>query len=284
MNNILGTAQLGMIYGVSNQERKPSRKLAHQILAYAYDNGVRMFDTAPVYGNSESLLGNFIREKKHVDVISKIPRSTKYICLNSSVDASLKNLNLSRLYALLHHSPEDLLGVDGDAVFNEMLLLKDHGFVKKIGISAYTKDEIELVINRYEIDVVQLPINVFDQRLLEDNYLSILKKKGIEVHVRSIFCQGLLLMSIDELPKYFDPIKSRAAKYYEYLTTLGITKLQAALSFINKIDCDMMVFGVHALSHLKEILSVSRHPVDLCDFKKFSIDAPEFVNPSRWVL
>jgi aryl-alcohol dehydrogenase-like predicted oxidoreductase len=163
--------------------------------------------------------------------------------------------------------------------------LKSCGLVEKIGVSAYSKQEIDQILDNFEIDLIQVPASILDQRLINDGSLSKLKKYGVEIHVRSIFLQGLLLMERKRIPSYFSPIKKNLDTFDDLAKMLNLTRLELALGYVMGISSvDKIVLGVNNLSQLKEIVNVQPLQNNLDIFKGISIDNPIYTNPSLWKI
>ncbi len=185
MNLGLGSVQFGLDYGIANATgRTPAPEVA-AILALAAERGVKVLDTAPSYGDSEAVVGRALPADQDFRIISK----TRYFrlakigreevaTLDSDFRASLERLGVERLYGLLLHHCDDLLAPGGERLWAAMAALKDRGLVAKIGVSVYTKRQIEAVLERFTIDLVQLPLNVLDQRLSRE-FLDSIKRAGI---------------------------------------------------------------------------------------------------------
>ena len=292
MKIILGSAQFGMDYGISNVNGKTSTYEVNKILSHAYNFGVDMIDTATSYGDSESVIGNFIDGNSNWKIITKTPYF-KDDCINSahvkqlkeSFSQSLFNLRTKNIYGLLLHSCDDLLKPGGDLLFQEMEKLKSTGFVKKIGVSLHNSKQIDFVIEKFNIDLVQLPVNILDQNLIVRKYLEILKEKDIEIHARSVFLQGLLLMQKKLIPPYFLPIEKILNSFYRLSKELSLSQLELALGFVTNIDeIDKIVVGVNSASQLQEIMQATQAKIDYIDFKSVSIDDKNFTNPSLWKI
>lgn len=287
MKLMLGTAQFGQDYGISNCDGRPSREDIVSILEQAGKYNITFFDTAPAYGKSELILGTIAREFER-NMVSKIPRlsglSNTVLSLKKSVSTSLKNLGESSLYALLMHDANDLLASYGDDIYKELQVLKDTGIVQKIGISVYSRDEIESVISRYQIDLIQLPINIFDQRMLSDGFLISLKKKGIEIHARSVFLQGLLLMQREMIPGYFSFLSTHIDEYFKEVSRSMYTKLDVAIGFVKSIqEIDKIVVGVNNLQELVEIYDSYQKKISF-NYADFAIESSKGIDPREWIL
>jgi len=162
--------------------------------------------------------------------------------------------------------------------------LKHQGLVAKIGVSVYEGSDIDHVVDNFAIDLIQVPLSVFDQRLLTEGRLHCLKDRGIEIHARSVFLQGLLLMPINLVPAYFDPIRSHLERYHSVISASGMSAVEAAISFvkgINLVDC--LVVGAESQSQVSEIVNAFQTtPTHTIDFTPFALNDQSFVNPALW--
>ena len=285
----LGTAQFGMSYGISNQLGKTSKYKVEEILLHAHKNGINTLDTASLYGNSEELIGNFAHNAEW-DVITKIPTIGNAAICNKQIDAllrsfelSLSKLNQKNIYGLLLHSCDDLFSVGGYRLLQAMEELKKEGFVKKIGVSLYDSNQVDRVLGNYPIDLVQLPVSILDQRLLDSGHLKALKKYDVEIHARSVFLQGLLLMQTSDISSWFDPVKGVLNSFHKEAKKRRISALQLALSFVQSIvEIDKVVVGVNTLEQLHQIIDAMSLRVDIRDFSSLSIRDATILNPSNW--
>ena len=213
----LGTAQFGFDYGISNIFGRVKNMEISSILKLAKNNNINLLDTAKAYGNSEDVIGNF--KKDNFIIITKlaaVPKNCKDVesYVQASVSDSLKKLKVKNLYGVLLHEPSDLFGDKGPELINSLNQLKFSKKVKKIGVSIYGPDQLEKIIKLLKIDIVQAPLNLVDRRLERSGWLAKLCNLGIEVHVRSVFLQGLLLMPQKKLPKNFEKWKYKFDEWY----------------------------------------------------------------------
>ncbi|MBK8190671.1 MAG: aldo/keto reductase [Vampirovibrionales bacterium] len=299
MKLALGTAQFGMPYGVSNAQGQPSLDDIVAILRVAAQANVRTLDTAPAYGVSESALGDAMRCLSNgpgcadFDCITKTPRFARARLdaddartLRAAFETSLARLGVSQVGALLIHHADDLLTPGGECLFEEMLAIKAAGLARKIGVSVYTRAQIERVTDAFAIDLIQLPLNVMDQRLLADDFLKGLNSQGIELHARSIFLQGALLMPPEALPDYFTPWRSSLRAYHAAIQAQGLSPLAGALGFVQGVGAiDRIVCGVAAASQLLEILAAYRDSARVShglDYAAFAVNDDALVNPAHW--
>lgn len=284
----LGTVQFGVDYGISNSEGQTSADEVARILAVACHHGIRIIDTAALYGSSESVLGKVLPAVHSFKLVTKTVRidagritPADAALMEDTFARSLERLNCSAVYGLMIHNAADLLAKDGHLLMESLNLLKLRGLVNKIGVSLYSAEQVEQVMDKYAIDLVQLPINVLDQRLLQGGQLSALKAAGVEIHARSAFLQGLLLMNPETLPAYFDSVKQHLKNYHDYLSRQGITPVQAALGFVTGLDeIDAVICGVNNHLQLEELCVAAT--VSTFDFAQFALHDDAIINPSNW--
>ena len=282
----LGTVQFGMKYGISNQEGQVSPIEIKSILKCALEMGVDTLDTAISYKDSEKYLGmNDANFFKIVTKIPPIPNSIEDVrgwCLNQ-FNSSLIKLNTCQIYGLLLHSPEDLLGTNGPAIYGALNFLKQTGKVKKIGISINTFKTIAEIINTYKIDLIQVPFNIIDRRLLNSGILKILKDKDIEIHTRSAFLQGLLLMSEIDRPPEFSKWNNIWNQWASWLSDNSITALDGAIKYaLSCPEIDKVIIGVQSSKQLTEISS-SIMKKNIYDFPDIQCVDENLINPSKWL-
>jgi aryl-alcohol dehydrogenase-like predicted oxidoreductase len=287
----LGTVQFGMNYGISNKGGKTSTLDASKLLQVAIDNHIDVLDTASAYGSSESALGKILKEHHRFKVVTKIPPLNLAKIEKDDIEKmegvfkdSLKKLCQNKVYGLLLHNADDLLADGGFALFNRLQQFKSQGLVKKIGVSVYHTDQVENILTHYKIDLIQLPINVMNQSFLAEGYLSELKSHNVEIHVRSVFLQGLLLMPLKEISNFFAPILPVLKRYHGFLKDNALTPVQGALSFIQQIpELDVVVLGVNnasqLLSNIKDHAAVQNLNID---FSPFTVVDEKMINPSLW--
>jgi aryl-alcohol dehydrogenase-like predicted oxidoreductase len=289
----LGTVQFGLDYGVSNTQGKVSLSEAAAILREANMLGIRVLDTASAYGESEEVIGIAASEGHSFRIVTKLPALKKdritagdTDTLKRAFEASLQRLKAERTAGLLLHSAGDLLAQGGEKVYELLRSLRDGGAAEKIGISVYTGDEIDRVCGRYDIDLVQAPVNVLDRRLIRSGRLEFLKSRGIEIHVRSAFLQGLLLMHPDSINPYFSPIEPTLRRYREMLDAKGLTPTEGALGFLRTVrEIDVVLVGVTCVRELREnAAAFSKGIPPLADYSPFAVDDAAMIDPRQWKM
>ena len=284
----IGTAQYGMNYGIANKTGKISDLEMNRILNKAKDNNILTIDTAKSYGDCEQKLGKqVVDEFKVITKVSNLtqPRKNTNDFVLEELKDSLGKLNLNNLDTLLLHRSKDLLDYKKNEIYESLILCKEAGLINKIGISADNVSDVESIINIFDIDVVQFPLNIFNRELIESGLLKVLKNKGIEVHARSIFLQGLLLMEKKELNPYFNNWSSLFEDWEKWNEKNHLTKLEACLKYVVMFkEIDKYIVGIDSLQHLQEIIKI----LNSKNFKKVPIALSSkeqaLINPSKWKL
>jgi len=281
----LGTVQFGLPYGVANESGQVSRIEATAILEHAWTAGIGTLDTAIAYGQSEERLGEIGIDNWRV--VTKLPMmpgtcTTVEDWAWESVKCSLNRLHINRLYGLLLHRSQQLLEPQGEELYAALLELKEQGYVEKIGVSIYDPEELDRLYPHFKLDLVQAPFNIMDRRINASGWLARLHRAGTEVHVRSVFLQGLLLMEAAQRPKKFDRWMPLWDSWNHWLEEQKMTPLQACLGFVlsqREIGC--VVVGVDNRRQLQEILEAAEVKVPQPpDF--LQTDDLDLINPSRW--
>jgi aryl-alcohol dehydrogenase-like predicted oxidoreductase len=281
----LGTVQFGLNYGVANKVGQVTLEMATSILELAKQSGIDILDTAIDYGESENILGQiYVRPYKVVTKLPPVPDDCSNLSkwVNTQVIGSLNRMGLDKLYGLLLHRPSQLLDNSGADLYSALQSLKDEGLVSKVGISVYGPEELEQLTEHFSFDLVQAPLNILDRRLVESGWAEKLERSGVELHTRSAFLQGLLLMPSNERPIAFQRWKEILMEWDGWLELTGLTPLQACLYYLNSISSvSRIVVGVDTVKHMKEIIHASDGQLNcLPEFSKFKDN--RIINPSSW--
>ena len=282
----LGTVQFGLDYGVGNTSGQVTPKVLKAILDLASRNKIKTLDTAILYGESEAHLGDY--GVNNWDVITKIPRipsNIKYVkeWVIGQVEASLKRLNVSKLSGVMLHDAEQILGYQGKAIFEALNFLKNNNICEKIGLSIYDIDKSEKYVRAYDIDLVQAPLNIFDRRLVDPALLHVFKSRDIEIHARSIFLQGLLLLKRDAVSDEFFHSKQLFSEWYSWLDQEEIDPVEACLKFVLQYkEIDKIVIGVQDVGQLQDIMSVANTKGFLQFPQWQSKIHSQLINPGLW--
>jgi len=284
----LGTAQFGQPYGIANTSGQVPREMAESILEMAQFAGIDTLDTAVAYGTSESCLGEFgVRDFKVVTKLPPIPAEcgNALVWVTQRVQESCQRLGADTLYGLLLHRSEDLAGPHERAIADAFSILKRKGVVQKTGISIYSPDELEKIVSVHPIDLVQAPLNLVDRRLVATGWLQRLHDAGIEVHTRSAFLQGLLLMAPERVPGSFSRWSELLRCWHDFLRESRLAPGLACLSYpLSLSQVSRVVVGVDNAEQFAELIAIADNP--LMPFEWPNVDSfdEDLVNPSKWSL
>ena len=284
----LGTAQFGLNYGISNEEGRTPHVLVNSIINYARRKGIDTLDTAPLYGDSEQVLGQTGIEA--FNVITKtwpLPEGDTWSedldFMSVNLQNSLDTLQLKSVHGLLIHHAIDLLRPGGDKVFRWAQSVKSQGLAQKIGVSIYTAQEIDQLLNNYRLDIIQIPINIIDQRLIQSGSLQKMVDRGVEVHCRSAFLQGLLLMELEQIPGYFSPYKKILQRFHNTAKEIGLSALELSLGYLMSLkQIDKIIVGVAKPQQLEQIVQAAATRVEPERMIDLASDEVALVNPGQW--
>jgi len=282
---ILGTAQFGLNYGISNKKGQPNIDIVNEILEYSYDNGINSFDTAEIYGNAQDILGNFLENKNNKFIISKIEAdSFQYSC----IDNILHRLKLNKLDVLLLHDNK-LLYNWSQKNSEQIRILKSQNKIDYFGSSIYTNEEFELSINNKDIDVIQIPFNIFDLRAIKNEWLKKAKDHGKLIFIRSIYLQGLLFMDIKDIPMKLEKVIPYIKELNKLVKETKCSKNELLLNFVNTLaENSPIIFGVNSLGSaectlntFKSLKPMKKNIIDKI-IKIFSMIDENIYDPRRW--
>jgi len=270
---------------VANTAGRVSIDMADAILRSAQLRGMDTLDTAIAYGDSESVLGGLgVQGWKVVSKLPPVPEGCPNVAqwVRTQTQESLQRLGLQRMYGLLLHRPGQLLEGFGSDLYAALQALKAEGLVSKVGMSVYGPAELDDLWSKYHVDLVQAPLSILDRNLVDSGWASRLKDAGVEIHTRSAFLQGLLLMPADKRPDRFKRWSDLWQVWDRWLLATGMTPLQACLGYVTSLDeIDRVVVGVDSVMQLNEILAAANGVLDsLPAFKPLQDD--RLINPACW--
>ena len=269
----LGTVQFGLPYGVINQAGQVPEDEVIRILDLAASSGIELLDTAQAYGTAETVLGRCWPTGAPRRLVSKLSPGAGRQSWEASLHNSMERLQAQTLDGFLLHRASDLLATDGEELLNWLESLRERQLVKRIGVSIYDASELQgLPLDRLQL--VQLPISIYDQRLICDGTVGRLRDLDIAVHVRSVLLQGLLLKSPEYWPAHLSvPFRNHHARWLDHLHQDGVSPLAGALGFVRECEgVEAVLCGVVSRHELAEVLESWRQP-------KWSVEA----NPEKWV-
>ena len=282
---VFGTANLGVNYGINASNISKNNSLKEIFLLLKKEK-VLFIDTAYGYKNAEKYLGKY--NLKKFKFITKLPKINKGNLkflekeIVSRIKKSLKKLSISHFYSILVHDTKELSGSKGKKIFKILKLLKKKKIVKEIGYSIYCTSELDKFFYKFKPDIVQGPLNIFDQRIVRSGWLKKLYKSNVEFHARSIFLQGLLLKDNDKIPKKFKKYNRTFIKYHQWLEKNSLDAFRACLYFIFSIKfVKKIIIGVDNHFQLQDILSVKFNKKKY-NFKQLNCSNKKLINPTNW--
>lgn len=276
----LGTVQFGSDYGAFNPRGQVPLNEVGDLLTLASKFGVMELDTARAYGDAEHVLA-ILNAPSKFNVISKCPALTNEAnpadSLLAAFESTLSTLKIQKISGYLLHNAEDLLR---PGVYSALLDLRNSGQVDRIGFSGYEIQDALKLCEKHQVDVIQLPANVFDPW-----YENVEFPTGVELHVRSAFLQGFLLSTPDNLPNHFMQFSGLLSKFRSDAQAQGLTALEAALApLLGNSQITKVVVGADSLHQLSEILHAAQKLEGHSPFKfgPYKDASRDLTDPRRW--
>jgi aryl-alcohol dehydrogenase-like predicted oxidoreductase len=281
-----------LAYGITNMNGQVSEGEVRHLLVEANKAGICRLDTAQAYGNAETVLGRQLPVSHTFRLISKLPAQSKLVFSAKDADSweqallkSFQSLGISNLDALLLHAPADLGKPGGHHLEAWLLSLRQRGLVQRLGVSIYAAEDFEGV-NPALLDLVQLPLSLFDQRLLKDGTLARLRSRGTAIHARSIYLQGLLLTPAAHWPCW---VSAEVRAHQQALEALaeqrGCHLIDLALGFAREqTDLEAVVLGVCSVHELSDLLQawMATSPWQEGESRNWALQHPGILDPRLW--
>lgn len=288
MKLALGSVQFGLPYGARKRSAAVSGDEVRRMLAWAWSHDIDLIDTAPAYGNAEAVIAAHRPANAQFEIVTKLARISDDNGPSAVLDAVRQSFELnggrSLWGVLVHHAP-DLLGPGGDSLFNGLSRLRDEGVTRRVGVSVYDPETLASVLARFPVEVVQLPLNVLDQRFMQTGSLDDLARRGIEVHVRSIFLQGMLLVEPAKLPAHLQPARRQMERLRRDAAEAGIDPGSALFGYARTCNSvGRVVIGADSVDDLManvEAFAASDRASKL-DFSRYAVTDPSIIDPRAW--
>lgn len=286
---VLGTAQLGIPgYGVANASGAINQERADAIVNAAWDSGVRFFDTAQGYGNSEERLGRAFAGLKipaaGACVVTKLdPDLNPLDCeaIAEGLALSLKRLLLSRLWGVMLHRFA-WLEHWGEGLGDCLKRFRDDGGTKYLGVSVYSPDEALAALAHPDMDIVQIPANAWDGRMVRAGVFEQARERDKLLFVRSVFLQGLLLLSPKEAAARVIGAGKPAEVWRELCRKASCPPLEAAIRWAAGLGYPIVV-GTETPEQMLETARVVKCPGRTVDVGAMrGVEAEAVVNPLAW--
>ena len=291
MNNplsklILGTVQMGLDYGINNKLGKISLVESHQILLKAHVSGITTLDTAEAYGNAHKVIGEFhkIYPNHRFNIVSKVPHSIEENSIEIKIYEYLEDLKVNCLEILMFHSFESFKS--NEAAVVKLLELKKNGLISHIGVSVYTNDQLEYLLDKNDITVVQLPFNLLDNYSVRGYLLEELKLKGKIIHTRSTFLQGLFFKKTSDENEIVKKLQSELEILNQIVVQSNCSIEELALSYcLFQENIDNVIIGVDSEDHLNTNIVSSSFKIEEDTIRKINnihTADLDLLNPSLW--
>jgi aryl-alcohol dehydrogenase-like predicted oxidoreductase len=288
----LGTAQFGLPYGIMNAAGQVAEQEVRELLAEAAAAGLTLLDTAQAYGDAEAVLGRTIPTGHSFKLISKLPGQSRIEFTADDRDAwdqaferSCVRLGQKSLDALLLHNAEDLRKPGSEHLSEWMRTLRQRGLVRRLGVSIYSSRDLDGLPPDL-LDLVQLPLSLYDQRLLVDGTISQLRAQGCAVHARSLYLQGLLLSAAASWPAWVDSAVCEHHVRLEHLAAdRGCSLLECALGFARaQLDLEAVVLGLCSRCELQQLLQAWGRisPWQVGEWRTWALPDISILDPRNW--
>ncbi len=279
----LGTAQFGLD-GAAARGRPPEAEVS-DLLGLAGKAGVGVLDTGAASGHGEAVIGAVMPRPSPFKVSIKAARGERgpaYV--EAEARASLARLGLTRADAIIVQAAGDLFSTYGLAMWERLKALKAMGLFAKIGISAYASDDPAGLARRFLPDIIQAPASLLDQRLLTDGSLMTVRDLGVEVHLRSIFLNGLLFRPPPgRVPPELRAAQARLSRARRMIAEGRSDPLQAALGFaLSRPEASAVIVGVATAAELSAVIAAAASPPPDLDWDDMALEDPEALDPRRW--
>jgi len=284
---ILGTAQFGLDYGINNSTGKAKEEDVYSILDFALANGINHLDTASAYGNAEDVLGKYfkLRGKVNFKITTKFSFTEK-TNLTECLHDSLNKLNVNAVDTILFHSYSDYKNYQNQLC--EFIANNKKKHFEYIGVSVYKNEEIEGLMDDVNINIVQTPYNLLDNKYLREKSFSLLKSKGKKIHVRSVFLQGLFFMTPNDLPINLISLRESIKELNNLCVEYGLDMRQLALTYVMKNPLiDGVLIGVDSLPQVKENIAAIKKDLSeeiINKIESIKLSDKELLNPSTWKI
>lgn len=289
---VLGTAQIGMSYGIANTKGRPNMRETAAIVEEAWKSGYTFFDTAQDYGECEGILGAIICEMgiaNEVSIVTKLlpsndPKRPEWIL--PSIEKTLDRLGVDHLWGLMLHR-EAWLGCWNDGLGECLVGFKNDGIVRHLGVSLYSVKEAKSALMNPDIDIVQLPCNVLDQRMLSEGVFDLARERNKICFVRSIYLQGFLTMLPEAVEKKMPFAAAASKRWHELAHEYGSDPVDLAMRFALALDSPLVV-GVESVSQMKRnVAMLSAEPLKRKDIEHIGrcmshVAGDRIINPINW--
>ncbi|WP_374573932.1 bifunctional regulator KidO [Phenylobacterium sp.] len=280
----LGSGQfpLDQVYGTARG--RPPEAEVREILEISARARLSVFDIAGRSPKAETILGEVTpRPNPFRMSISTVRPDKGPDVVEAEARAAMRRLGVERVDTIFVPSASDLFGPHGLALWTRVQQMRDAGLCRNVGVSLYASDDPVGVAKRFRPDVVQAPASLLDQRLLVDGTLASLCEMGVEVHLRSIFLNGLLFLPPDRVPHQFKAAAGRLSRARRLIAEGRSDPLQAALGFaLSRPEASTVLVGVTSAAELSAVIAAASSPPPDLDWDEMALDDPVALDTPNW--
>ncbi len=289
---VLGTVQLGMLYGIANDQGQPPDRLASEIVVAARQQGVNSYDTAQAYGTSETVLGQALERSGRTSdaiLVSKLSPDLDPCDKDSverSVYATCERLGVDTLWCMMLHRAA-WLDVWDDGLGQVLTALQKKGVIRYLGVSAYAPLEARRALHNPHIRVLQVPCNAWDQRMLHEGIFAEARSRDKLCFVRSVFLQGLLTMMPERVREVLPRALPAARKWHALAGRYSLDPVRMAVGFALALNAPLVI-GCETVQQVRDnAVLLQAVPLDPVVIETINAEmAPEInesiLNPACW--
>ena len=283
---ILGTVQMGIPYGVNNSVGKISFENSCKIFAKAFDLGISTLDTAEAYGEAHRVIGEFHKANPMVkfDIITKIPHYIHELKIEERIEKYCQELHVDSLEVLMFHSFDSYQ--NNQHILITLNNIKGEGLIKDIGVSVYTNDQIESLLDDELVSVVQMPFNLLDNESIRGDLMQKLKDKGKKIHTRSAFLQGLFFTNNFSNNAIAQHLSQQLLEIRKLANEENISIATLALGYcVAQNHIDQVLIGVDSVEHLIDNVYAADYQIRKDVLEKINeirVENVDLLNPSLW--
>jgi aryl-alcohol dehydrogenase-like predicted oxidoreductase len=279
----LGAAQFPAGAVAALRGRAPEAEV-REMLGVAVRSGLGFLDAGQSSPSAEQVLGAQMPRPASLGLLIRSVRGERGPDFaETEVRATLARLGVAKARAVVVQSASDLFAPGGMALWDRLKKLRDEGLFDQVGVCAYASDDPAGVARRFRPDLIQAPASLLDQRLLLDGSLTAVREMGIEVHLRSIFLNGLLFLPPDRVPAQLKGAAGRLSRARRMIAEGRSDPLQAALGFaLSRPEADAVIVGASSVAELSAVIAAASTPPPDLDWDEMAIDDPVALDPRRW--
>lgn len=272
----LGTSQFGLDQP-PGPRGKPREAEARDILSIAGRSGLSVLEVARGSASADGLLRGALPQPHPFRLtLTAIRPDRGPELVEAELRGQMLRLGVERVDTIVAPSATDLFSPLGPQLWDRLKALKDQGLCKRIGVPVYASDDPVGVARRFKPDLVQAPASLLDQRLLLDGSLASIAEMGIEVHLRSIFLNGVLFLPPDRAPSHLKAAAGRISRARRLIAEGKSDPLQAALGFaLSRPEASHVLVGVTSAAEMSAVVAAAMSPPPDLDWDEMAIDDPE---------